>query len=117
MRRLFIPGYTTETGAEYVKRDYNPDRPDTWIHGVHCSQLVLLFLKRCVLRNALYIPQQHREKFLQTYSYTCLPLDLRTLLWEIWGGTGQLRDYREVPNKVRNVWYQHYFSRTSTQSL
>ena len=117
MRRLLIPGYQTEKGAEYVKSDYDPDRPETWIHGVHCSQLVLLFLKRCILRNALYIPLQHRDKFLKTYSYTCLPIDLRVLLWKIWGGAGEFRDYRDVPSKVREVWYKHYFSRKDCQSL
>lgn len=117
MRRLLIPGYRTETGIEYVKRDYDPDKPETWIHGVHCSQLVLLFLKRCVLRNALCIPPQYRDEFLQTYSYTCLPVDLRVLLWKIWGGDGQFRDYRDVPGKVREVWYKHYFSRKDAQPL
>lgn len=114
MKRLLIPGYQAEAN---VHSDYDPDKPDTWTHGVHCSQLVLLFLKRCILHNALYTPPQHREKILQTDSYTCLPVDLRKLIREVWGGAGQFRDYRDVGSKVRGVWYEHYWEREAARQL
>ena len=113
LKRLLIPGYQ----AGGTESDYNADKPATWTHGVHCSQLVLLFLKRCVLRNALHIPPQHRDKLLNTNSYTCLPVDLRNLLREIWGGVGEFRDYRDVGSNVRRVWYQHYWERDVTRQL
>ena len=114
MARLFIPGHKEDRG---VKGDYDPDSPETWSRGVHCSQLTLLFLKRCVVRNALYIPPQHREMFLQTYSFTCLPASLRALLGMIWGGVGEFRDYRNVGNDVRHAWYPHYYERKDTALL
>ena len=111
MARLLIPGHKEDRG---VQGDYNPDKPETWSHGVNCSQLTLLFLKRCVLHNALHIPPQYREMFLQTYSFTCLPASLRVLLKEIWGGVGEFRDYWHVGKEVRKAWYPHYYTRKDT---
>ena len=113
MARLLKPGYTGKHNA----KDYDPDKPESWSNGVHCSQLTLLFLKRCVLRNALYIPQQHLDRLLKTNSYTCLPVDLRALLREIWGGVGEFRDYRNVEEKVRKAWYPHYCGLEDTKPL
>jgi hypothetical protein len=114
MARLFIPGHSEDRG---IKGDYDADKPETWRSGVQCSQLTLLFLKRCVIRNALYIPPQHREMFLQTYSFTCLPASLRDLVSGIWGVTGEFRDYGNVGNDVRKRWYPHYYDRKDTKLL
>lgn len=113
LSRLFIPGYTEPQN----KLDYDPDKPETWQWGVHCSQLTLLFLKRCVLRNALHIPPQHREKLINTNSYTCLPADLRGLIQHIWGGVGEFRDYRNVGSDVRKAWYKDYHGLKETNPL
>lgn len=110
--RLLIPGQKEVTGT-----DYDPDKPETWTHGVHCSQLTLLFLKRCVLHSALYIAPQHRERLMLTHSFTCLPVSLRALLAGIWGGSGQFRDYRHVRKEVRKAWYPHYYDRRDTKLL
>jgi hypothetical protein len=111
MTRLFVPGSGEDSGNS---PDYNPDRPETWTKGVQCSQLVLLFLKRCILHNALHIPPRHRERFLRVHSFTCLPARLRVLLAEVWGGVGEFRDYRGVGEEVRKRWYPHYCARRET---
>lgn len=113
MKRLLKPGYREERNPN----DYDPDKPETWRHGVHCSQLTLLFLKRCVLKGALYIAPQHRERLLGTNSFTCLPARLRALLAEVWGGRGQFRDYRNVGEKVWKAWYPHYWNGKPTAPL
>ncbi len=112
--RILIPGHQEDRG---IKGDYDADKPETWCRGVHCSQLTLLFLKRCIVRNALYIPQKHRDMFLKTYSFTCLPDSLRALLMEIWGEVGKFRDYRNVGYNVRKAWYTHFFERKDTTPL
>jgi hypothetical protein len=113
LTKLFVPGSGEDTGA-----DYDPEKPETWTKGVHCSQLVLLFLKRCVLHNALPIPLQHKDRFLRIRSFTCLPAQLRALLTEIWGvGPGEFRDYQNIPEEVRQSWYPHYCARGWTEGL
>jgi hypothetical protein len=115
MARLFIPGHKED---QWVKGDYDANKPETWSGGVHCSQLTLLFLKRCIIHNALLIPSQHREMFLNTYSFTCLPASLRALVAKVWpeqSRAGDFRDYRDVGDEVRKGWYPHYFSRTDTK--
>lgn len=113
MKRLLTPGFR----EKITQNDYDPDKPETWSHGVHCSQLTLLFLKRCVLRGALYIAPRHRERFLNINSFTCLPASLRALLAEVWVGRGQFRDYRNVGEKVWKAWYPHYWERKDTELL
>ena len=113
LSKLFIPGYTEPQNSH----DYDPDKPETWKWGVHCSQLTLLFLKRCALRNALHVPQIHRQRLMATNSYTCLPVDLRQLIQTIWGAVGEFRDYRHVGNDVRKVWYREYHGLENTRPL
>ena len=65
--------------------DYNPSDPSSWTEGVFCSQVVLLFLKECVIQNVLEIPDtEKKRRFLAVYSKTCLPHDLEWLLKETW---------------------------------
>ena len=112
LSRLLIPGYKGGRG-----HDYDPDKPETWQDGLHCSQLALLFLKRCAIRGALYTPPKHTQKLLNTASSTCLPADLRKLVFEIWGGVGEFRDYRDVGTNVRKAWYKHYDGMRDTAPL
>jgi hypothetical protein len=72
----------------YVNGDYDPKNSGEWKHGIHCSQLVLLFLKRCVIENVIDIPSEHRDRFLNLYSFTCLPSGLRLILNEVWPCAG-----------------------------
>ena len=60
------------------EEDFDPERPDTWTPGVHCSQAVLLFLKRCVTHGVLRLDAP--EALMATCSHTCLPAHLRALL-------------------------------------
>ena len=108
LARLLIPGHKEDSN---VQGDYDPDSPKSWLQGVHCSQLVILFLKRCVLHGALYIHPKHRERLLNTYSFTCLPASLRVLLAGIWGGSSEFQDYWNVGKEVQKAWYPHDFSR------
>ena len=65
--------------------DYDFDKPDTWKHGVSCSQLVLLVLKRCVTHGAIRIADGDlRNEFMSIYSYTCMPGALCRLIDRIW---------------------------------
>ena len=82
LSRLFFRGHG-ENDFD-IHGDYNPLIPEEWTRGVHCSQYVLLFLKRCVLEKVLYINPTYKEHFLNLYSFTCLPSGLRTMLKEIW---------------------------------
>jgi hypothetical protein len=66
-------------------RDYDEERPETWTSGAHCSQLTLLFLKRCVRHGALPLEGDARRRLLGTYSHTCLPCELRVLMQSLWG--------------------------------
>jgi hypothetical protein len=108
MSRLF--GGDTNT-----KKDYDPDKPETWLNGVHCSQLTLLFLKRCILHNALYIPSIHKDMFMKVYSYTCLPFDLRVLLKQVWGNIGEFRNYG-IKKKTQG-WYVYSSTLEDTKPL
>ena len=114
MTRLFVPGSGKD---ENPHTDYDADKPETWTKGVHCSQLTLLFLKRCIIHNALYIPSRHRGDFLNIHSFTCLPARLRALMAGVWGGVGEFRDYGNVSEEVRKTWYPHYYDRTDTKPL
>ena len=69
----------------HTRRDYDYDKPETWAHGVQCSQLALLTLKRCVKHGALKIkdPKQETE-FLSVYSHTCTPAALYHLASRTW---------------------------------
>lgn len=70
---------------EHPPDELNPLEPATWKHGVFCSQLVLLFLKACVLNNAIEIEDcTAKRRFLETYTHTCLPTDLHALLLQTW---------------------------------
>ena len=74
-------------GTEF---DYDFDDPDTWRRGVHCSQLVLLTLKRYVLRGALKIKDEERkQEFMSVYSFTCTPGALSRLIERTWPGNIQ----------------------------
>jgi hypothetical protein len=115
---LFVPGGSRGGEDTGIGADYNPEKPETWTRGVHCSQLVLLFLKRCVLRGALPIPPQQRDRFLRIHSFTCLPARLRALLTEIWGvGPGEFRDYQHITEEVRQRRYPRYCAREWTRQL
>ena len=107
--RLFIPGYK---GGGH---DYDPDKPETWQDGLHYTQLALLFLKRCTLRGGRSTHHQNTPKSSSTT--TCLPVDLRKLVLEIWGGVGEFRDYRDVGSNVRKAWYKHYDGMRDTRPL
>ncbi len=66
--------------------DYAIDAPETWRRGLHCSQLVLMVLKRCVLHGALEIQNERlRLKFMDTYSHTCTPAILSRIIEQTWG--------------------------------
>jgi len=86
--------------------DYDEERPETWTNGVHCSQIVLLFLKRCVRHGAL-APARDPLFFLNTYSHTCMPAQLRVLLDLMWGDrlVVETRDMNHVPKEVLKQWY------------
>lgn len=74
--------------------DYAFDSPETWCRGVHCSQLVLLVLKRCVERGALEIADpKHKQEFMNVYSHTCLPNPLYRLIDRIWQPSHQNVEY------------------------
>ena len=65
--------------------DYEIDAPETWKRGLHCSQLVLVVLKRCVLHGALVISDTGlRRKFMDTYSHTCTPAILSDIIARTW---------------------------------
>lgn len=66
-------------------RDYDEERPGTWKGGVHCSQLTLLYIKRCVRHGAVELEGGARRALLQTHSATCLPCELRALLQAAFG--------------------------------
>jgi hypothetical protein len=71
-----------DSGTEF---DYDFDEPSTWRRGVHCSQLVLLTLKRFVLRGALKIGDEgRRREFMSVYSHTCTPGALSRLMERTW---------------------------------
>jgi hypothetical protein len=75
-----------EVERSHPDDELNPLDPSTWKGGVFCSQIVLLFLKACVLQDAIRIADKQKEKtFLETYSHICLPSDLRKLLKDTWG--------------------------------
>ena len=65
--------------------DYDYDKPRTWNCGLHCSQLVLLVLKRCIGHGLLKIEDESgRAKFMDVNSHTCLPGALHILIQEAW---------------------------------
>jgi hypothetical protein len=85
--------------------DYDEERPETWTKGVHCSQIVLLFLKRCMRHGAL-APARDSLLFMGTYSPTCMPAHLRALLDLMWDGLSvETRDMYRLPKEVRSLWY------------
>jgi hypothetical protein len=75
---------------DLVEVDHPPDEldplnPFSWKNGVFCSQLVLLCLKACVLKDAIQIDDEDRKhRFLNTYTHTCMPNDLLHLVTETW---------------------------------
>ena len=72
--------------CDYDEDDFDYQKPATWIGGVHCTQLVLLFLKRCVAEGLITIEcDKKRECFMNLNSHVCLPCDLMELLQDIWG--------------------------------
>ena len=86
--------------------DYDEERPETW-RGVHCSQLVALFLKRCVRRGVLPLPAGDREFLLGTYTPTCLPRQLMDLALRLWPGPVEVRDMGHIPQDLRLWWFGH----------
>ena len=64
--------------------EYDPERPDTW-QGVHCSQLVLLFIRRCIIHGVLPASPEHRELIFSFDSHTFLPKHLYDLIHLVWG--------------------------------
>ena len=65
--------------------ELDPLDPSKWKHGVFCSQLVLLYLKACVLKDAIAIEDpQAKRHFLDTYTHTCTPEDLYGLALRTW---------------------------------
>ena len=65
--------------------DYDCDKPETWTSGLHCSQLVLLVLKRCITSGLLRIEDPHTlATFMRVNSHTCLPTALDLLVRETW---------------------------------
>jgi len=98
MCRLLVGGHG-ENDFDASRKDYDEERPGEWTRGVHCSQLALLFLKRCVRADALHIPPEHRRRFLSVYSFTCMPCGLNALLKEIWKDSAvcEGRDYVAQP--------------------
>ena len=66
--------------------DFDYRHPETWIGGVHCTQLVLLFLKRCVEEGLLPIQcSKKRQHFMNLNSHVHMPCDLMKLLADLWG--------------------------------
>ena len=57
--------------------DYDAERPETW-KGMHCSQIVLLLLRRCIDHGVL--PPPKTDELLRVCSHTCLPSDLLRML-------------------------------------
>jgi hypothetical protein len=79
--------YSAKTTAT-TRGDYDFNSPDTWRRGVHCSQLVLLVLKRCVKHGALKIEDPGlEEEFLSVYSHTCCPGPMDRLIDRVWPQT------------------------------
>lgn len=62
------------------------------------------------LHGALYTPPQHRERVLNTHSFTCLPADLRDLLAVVWGRRSEFRDYSDISYEVCQAWYPHFYA-------
>jgi len=82
--------------------DYDFKDPTTWTNGVHCTQLVLLFLKQCVFAGCIEIEDKNkRKRFMERNSHTCMPYDLRLLLQETWGVSD--------PDFVKICTYNDYF--------
>ena len=72
----------------HPKKDLDPERPGTWTPGVHCSQAVLLFLKRCVLHGVLRL--RAPDALMAACSHACLPSHLRALLVQCGGHAEEL---------------------------
>jgi hypothetical protein len=71
--------------ARHPDDELDPLDPSQWTHGVFCSQLVLLYLKACVLKDAIAIEDPDaRRRFLDTYTHTCTPSDLHRLVLATW---------------------------------
>jgi hypothetical protein len=71
--------------ARHPDDELDPLDPSQWKHGVFCSQLVLLYLKACVLKDAIAIEDPNaRRRFLDTYTHTCTPSDLHRLVLATW---------------------------------
>ena len=69
-----------------TEKDFDYNFPASWIGGVHCTQLVLLFLKRCVADDLIEIEcEETRNHFMNFNSHLCLPCDMMALLEEVWG--------------------------------
>ena len=97
--------------------DYDEERPETWTGGVHCSQLVLLFLKRCVRRGALRLEGSARRRLLGTHTHTCLPRELRLLLQELWGPSLTAREVEYPSRAALDLWYDPFLNRKSPPPL
>ena len=90
--RLFFKGHGVNDFD--CKGDYDPMKPEEWVRGMHCSQIVLLFLKRCILEDVIRILPKHKVRFLSAYSFTCLPSGLLALIKETWP--------KEAPSEIRD---------------
>lgn len=83
LSRLLDPGHGESDSG--TAGDYEIDSPETWKRGLHCSQLVLMVLKRCVLHGALVISDANlRQRFMDTYSHTCTPAILSNIIARTW---------------------------------
>ena len=89
-RLLFCNHRELDAGSA---KDYDFKAPERW-RTVHCSQLTLLVLKRCVWYGALEIhDKDSREQFMSTYSHTCTPGALSRLMDRTWKLKHQYMDY------------------------
>jgi hypothetical protein len=74
-----------ECMLDCTEDDFDYRHPETWIGGVHCTQLVMLFLKRCVEERLISIPcNEKRQHFMNINSHVCMPCDLMDLLHDLW---------------------------------
>ena len=74
-----------ECMLDCTEDDFDYRHPETWIGGVHCTQLVVLFLKRCVEEGLISIHcHKKRQHFMNLNSHVCMPCDLMDLLIDLW---------------------------------
>ena len=95
-------GATTAAAARRLRRGAARDVEGRALQ--QCSQLVMLFLKRCVRRGVLPLPGE-REFLLGTYTPTCLPRQLMDLVLRLWPGPVEVRDMGKIPQDLRLWWF------------